>query len=325
MPHNNLFDIIRLLSAIAVVISHHYALSGLPEPKLFRGLSVGHCAVLAFFSISGYLVTQSFDRSKSFFDFSKKRILRIFPGLIVCITLVVFFITPFFSTETPTNYLINILKTKDIIKILFFLEDRIPTVFDEAILKNHIFGSIWTLPYELWCYLILGVSLRIKNHKGTIMILLLSCLLIYNLYSPRPQIVVLRNIIPSYFGLFGTAFFFGALTAKITHKKLIFLLSVLVVSYIIASINLISNPIIFQYLYISSLVLLISLSFSERLIMGKFDYSYGIYIYSFPIQQVILNYTDLAFFPKLLLSLLVTISLAAFSWHYIEKPAKKLL
>ena len=74
---------------MAVVVSHTWPVSGAgPDPSI-GGLSLGGYAVLGFFGISGYLITGSANRL-SLADYCRKRILRIYPGLWVCLVVTAF-------------------------------------------------------------------------------------------------------------------------------------------------------------------------------------------------------------------------------------------
>ncbi|WP_375540924.1 acyltransferase family protein [Klebsiella pneumoniae] len=83
------------------MISHHFALNGLPEPKIFGSTKLGTLAVIIFFSISGYLITSSFINSKTTISYIKKRVLRIFPGLIACSFIMTLLIFLFLVKTTP--------------------------------------------------------------------------------------------------------------------------------------------------------------------------------------------------------------------------------
>ncbi len=78
-PNN--FDGIRLLAALAVLVSHQFAVSGLPEPVFGSFISLGSSGVVVFFVISGYLVTRSWLNDPSLLRFAARRLLRIWPGL----------------------------------------------------------------------------------------------------------------------------------------------------------------------------------------------------------------------------------------------------
>ncbi len=84
MKKNN-FDFLRILATLAVLYSHHFALTGQIEPNFFGISSLGGAAVIVFFVISGYLTTGSWFNDPNVLRFSLKRFLRIWPGLIVVI------------------------------------------------------------------------------------------------------------------------------------------------------------------------------------------------------------------------------------------------
>jgi peptidoglycan/LPS O-acetylase OafA/YrhL len=100
MPnHKNAFDVLRVLFALFVFISHSYFLTGRdifePVNVLSKGqTSLADIGVMGFFSLSGYLITSSFDRSSNSFRFIYNRVLRIFPGFWVCLIVTAFVIAP---------------------------------------------------------------------------------------------------------------------------------------------------------------------------------------------------------------------------------------
>ncbi len=53
MNRSNNFDAVRILAALAVLVSHQYALTGRPEPVVRGADTLGGLGVLVFFSISG--------------------------------------------------------------------------------------------------------------------------------------------------------------------------------------------------------------------------------------------------------------------------------
>lgn len=82
---DNAFDLIRFVAALAVLFSHSFATSGLPEPTYFGGETAGSLGVFVFFAVSGYLVQQSWSRQPDPRSFVLSRVLRIFPGLLACL------------------------------------------------------------------------------------------------------------------------------------------------------------------------------------------------------------------------------------------------
>jgi peptidoglycan/LPS O-acetylase OafA/YrhL len=65
----------------------------------------------------------------------------------------------------------------------------------------------------------------------------------------------------------------------------------------------------------------LGLLYIDSTIRGRFDLSYGIYLYAFPVQQLVINKTSLTFVPSMIVSALIVIVLAIASWLWIERPA----
>lgn len=104
---NNSFGVMRLLMASLVLISHSYMYcfgTPLAEPlTAWTGHSLGQHAVQGLI-LSGILVAQSFERSRSLIRLAAARALRIFPGLIVCVLLTALVLGPLVSELTPSQY-----------------------------------------------------------------------------------------------------------------------------------------------------------------------------------------------------------------------------
>ncbi len=152
---NNL-NAIRMLAAIAVMVSHAWPITGAEaaEPlKSQTGQALGHYSVAIFFGISGLLIARSFDRQRSLFHFVVARVLRLFPALLVALVLTViagafvsqlglsaYLGSPDVWTYVPANL------------SLAFLQYSLPGVFESNVYGTAINGSLWTLFYEVACY-----------------------------------------------------------------------------------------------------------------------------------------------------------------------------
>ena len=171
---DNNFNLIRFISALAVILSHSYPLSlGKSAFEPFEeiiGISLGEMAVHVFFVTSGFLVTGSLIRNNNIFDFFLSRILRIFPALIVSALFVIILcgvaetkltlIEYFYNPQTLSYFITNSLL---IIKsVVYFL----PSVFIDNPYPSVVNGSLWSLPWELRMYIILGGSFFIFKKKG---------------------------------------------------------------------------------------------------------------------------------------------------------------
>jgi len=103
---NNL-TALRWLAASLVLYGHSFVFLGLPEPLFLQWVPLGPLGVYIFFAISGYLVSQSWDRDPHLFRFLQRRALRIFPGLAVCTILCVMVLGPLLTTLDLKTYFSN--------------------------------------------------------------------------------------------------------------------------------------------------------------------------------------------------------------------------
>jgi len=154
---NNL-NLIRAIAATMVLVSHAYPIALGPDAiqplKLLTGQSLGSLSVYVFFAISGFLITMSFERSSSYRSFLTARFLRLLPGLVVSLALVAFVMGPLVTElplmaylthpETWTFMLRNIL--------LALPQYTLPGTFEDLPYPS-VEGSIWTLIYEVICYM----------------------------------------------------------------------------------------------------------------------------------------------------------------------------
>jgi len=85
--HCNNFDFLRIMAATTVLVVHHHALSGLAAPGIAGFVHWATIAVFVFFSISGYLVSQSFFCDPNVWRFCVRRFLRIWPAFTVTVTI----------------------------------------------------------------------------------------------------------------------------------------------------------------------------------------------------------------------------------------------
>jgi len=186
----NHFDVIRLIASILVVFSHSFNLSHgkvlgkqyEPLMQLSRGkITLGGIAVLVFFVISGFLITASFDKDKNLLSFFRKRCLRIYPGLIVVVILTAFVLGPL-MTELPLwDYFKNPETYSYLLNNIGFIryQDFLPGVFQYNIVPNYINGSLWTLKYELLCY----ISTALLGYLGFLKFRHLGFLFIFSSFT----------------------------------------------------------------------------------------------------------------------------------------------
>ena len=323
---NNL-NLMRLIAATAVAFSHSYFFTNQfaiePLFALTSNMTLGYLAVFIFFVISGFLVSQSYERSKSISRFIAARALRIYPALIVVLILSAYVMGVFFTTLDPSEYLMrNEVRRYVEDNILFKVNQSLPGVFKE----EGINGSIWTLRYEVYVYFLLlvaGVSGMLANRavfNSTVLVLLL-------LYIKSPiGIIIMPGSWDAVILVPVTGFFFGALVyvnRDYLDCKISYVFICIVIYYLFRQHEWFHLILVVTLGYI-----VLTLGFHKSLTVNfriVNDYSYGIYLYAFPVQQAIRHsvsiQSPLLFF---FLTMLITVPLAVMSWHFVEKPALKL-
>ncbi len=329
----NNFDLLRILFAWFVIISHSYVLNGVGESDPLGQLTsdyliLSFIGVKGFFVISGYLILQSLTRSKTILDYLIKRILRIFPGLIV-VLIATIFVVYFLYPTTDLPYLLN----PDIYKyfignvLLFTPHFFIPGVFEQLPSKA-INGSLWTIEFEFFFYIVLLLLFPIKKNIKALRWSLLALMVLFtigNLYYPSALQAIKKPIPLDLVFDLGIYFITGSFLAlvdweKWAQSKYLFLLSVLVlIGMIVLKIDRawLFTCLPFAILYIGKMK-----SKAANWVHQKLgDPSYGIYLYAFPIQQLIVYYCKPSTLELFIYSSVGAFAFGILSWKWIEKKA----
>lgn len=318
----NCFDITRHFAALLVIYSHHHAFNNLPEGNFFGIMSLGGLGVAIFFSISGYLVTQSFGRCINFYDFMEKRARRIFPALIVCSFILIFLLAPFYQSDQMA-YIFSAGALKNFVKIATMLPVDVPGIYAGYKFHSTINGSLWTLAIEFSCYLILALALSInKTWKSPAILLTATILCVILVPATSKDTINWYGVVLKSFLQFSICFSIGSLMAFTEEcwsrpKNRLKILAVTII-FFYATLRLQEIQVI-GYATIAIVTIILSTMFTDRIIKGRFDISYGLYIFAFPVQQIISNETTLGFFPGMVLSIIITAILGYLSWEYVEK------
>jgi peptidoglycan/LPS O-acetylase OafA/YrhL len=297
-PHDNNFRVIRHCAAAAVVFSHAFVLTG-GQPQLVNeplhrltGKSCGEIAVDVFFVISGFLVSQSLFTRRSLLSFVVSRALRIYPALITVVALTAFVLGPAVSTKSPGEYF----SFKHVYSYAVFdgtaltpfrFRSNLPGVFEANPYPEIVNGSLWTLPWEVWMYASLAAVFVLGLHRGPSLALIwVGAMLLHLLHAfewvslSTYSAIALRFIVYFYSGV---AFYRYRNSIPLTFSgQAIFAAIFVVVS--LASHNDVLLPAFMTYT-------IMFLAMDERLVMRRFckgaDISYGVYLYSYPLQQLL--------------------------------------
>ncbi|HAW8108574.1 acyltransferase [Escherichia coli] len=319
---NNCFDIIRLFAAIIVIISHQYSLSGLTEPTFLGMTTLGGLGVIIFFAISGFLITKSCINSERFDLFLLKRVRRIFPALIPCSIFMYLVLGVYLEWDSLDEY-ISFSILKNILNVITLQGAPAHSgIFNGFIHPYSLNDSLWTLPLEFTCYLILGCIVFLsKNTLRVILITFIALLFISIYFLFNKTDIIFYGIVLQAFPVRALSFFTGAIMALTLNywynKRCISYL--LIISTIVLMAVAYKNEInVIGYINVAIITIAIGHIFKDNLIAGRFDYSYGVYIYSFPIQQIIINKLTLGFFEGTFISIVVSLIFGCFSWHIVE-------
>ena len=334
MIKNNNFDFLRFLFSIFVVVSHAYPLSGNDESmqwiyQITNGQTVlARLGLYGFFIISGFFIFKSLERSKSLWVYYKKRFLRLFPALffVLLITLILApFVyqgtIPFYKNQDVYSYLPNNLS-------LYNFQAVIEGIFDNNPYHS-INGSLWTIRYEFSLYIGLSLLYFFRKDSRITKVLLVACLaillLIVNFFMEKFGGSSVLGMIGYEILDLGTFFVCGSVMAALGFEKLkhswLFLISI---SILILSIHFnFFNAV--KHVVLPVIVLIIGytpLPFFST--FGKIgDMSYGIYIYSFPVQQTLMYFFAFGLYEFMCWSVFISIVLGYLSWHLVEKKALK--
>lgn len=325
---NNNFDLLRLLAASAVILGHSYALSPLagfmdPVQRVLHFNYSGGVAVDLFFFLSGLLVMDSIRRNPSVPQFVLARAARVLPGLIVCLGVTCLVVGPLYTTlhlgdyfrqpATLSYYYVNLALTN--------LQWRLPGVFASS--PWGLNGSLWTLPLEVRLYLtVAGFGLlRVWGPRPAALAALGSLVLLGWLWPAHvPYFLSNPDYLPP-----TLSFMAGALAA--INKDLIpirgdLACGVTAVAAAVVGWNYFT-PAFYPCLFY--LVLYVFQTKILRKLRLPGDYSYGVYIYGFVIQQCVASQQRN---PNphwnLLVSLPLALGAGVVSWHLVERPAMAL-
>jgi peptidoglycan/LPS O-acetylase OafA/YrhL len=327
-PTNN-FDALRFWAALAVLWSHAIPISeGSEANEPLFALSAGQTtagsiAVTMFFVISGYLITKSFERSHSSWRFVKARALRIMPAFLVVLLLLAFIVGPIVTTLPLASYVRSSEVYRYVLLQAAFLSfPDLPGVFAENPLP-YINGSLWTLRYEVICYVavfLLGIC-RLLNRW---VLLGLYCAgLVFLLFHEHGRVSDGMHLMPTKNAVdLGTKFLAGALIYKwrlsLLPSVALGALGIGVACLFLGHFATAGRTVI-PYL-VMYLALGMSLRLPSPIKLG--DLSYGTYIYAWPVKQlIVLIGGQPAWWMVAGLATPIVLLLAWLSWHLIEKVA----
>jgi peptidoglycan/LPS O-acetylase OafA/YrhL len=349
-PRRNAFGFFRFVLAALVIFAHCYPLGGFGRDPLqvFTDgrLSLGLFPIALFFVLSGFLITRSALRISTG-RFLWHRFLRIFPGYWVCLVVCAFILAPIIyqieythahrifaspSHDSPQSYLVGN-------AAMFHLNEWSiagvmsvsPFSIGATLHRNpnpFIFnGSLWTLPYELACYLGVAALALLGVIKGARRVLLLVFVLEWSLYALNwlapavfqeffPFRCLPELLLLSLYFLGGTLYFLYREEIPFS-PALLFLSALLLAGSLMVGWFGVIVPLALPYLF-----LWLACKLPLQCFDARGDYSYGLYIYAFPIQQTFafFHLQAAGFWTYFFCALLLSTLFGILSYHLIEAP-----
>lgn len=336
----NNFNMLRLIAAALVILSHGIELpSGLTGRDWMlqaTGQSFAWYGVNIFFVISGYLIYLSWQRRPSLAAFAWARFLRIMPGLFCMLVVSVLVLGAAFSSLAFFDFLTNAQTRTYFFGSLsiVFVKYELPGVFTDNPLSA-VNGSLWTLRYEVLCYVgvaLMGVVHLLADRRKATAVLAVClavevCILVgfgvLGLDRDGARLGMFYEL-----ARLGMSFHLGGLYAQF-DDRIRLRLGVLVAAVILSGL-LIGTPLFVPVVNLTVAYAAFWFAFvpSSRWIVWMRtapDYSYGTYIYAFPMQQALIAAIPGASPITVILGgLALTLVFAAISWHLVERPALQL-
>lgn len=278
-----------------------------------------------FFALSGFLVAASLERNtiKTFLVF---RALRIAPALAVEITLSALILGPLLTTASLQQYFTHPDFYSYFLNVIGVVRYVLPGVYETNPYPFIVNGSLATVPYELECYIALVAMalLGMTKRPGWFFAIILAgaaTLVAIDLTFERQEFVAHRAV-PSRILIlsFLAGVLLQMLRARIPYSLKLF------IPAIIVTIICLNAPLLYAFapIPIAYVTVFLGLQNPPRFsLLQRGDYSYGIYLYAFPIQQAVATLMPPSWllFPA---SLILVAAFAGFSWHCIERPALRL-
>jgi peptidoglycan/LPS O-acetylase OafA/YrhL len=351
-PRGNAIGFLRMLFAVLVIVSHCFFLGGFGNDALaiLTGqLSIAIVGVIGFFVLSGFLITRSALGAPSVWRFLWHRFLRLFPGYWFCLVICAFVFAPLFALQehgvfwrvfwapkdSPVSYVLGNAG-------MFHLDGfSIPGVMNlcpsnVAHLLRHnphpwsINGSLWSLPYELACYLgVAGLTLAGALRQKRVAVLAVFCglLALYEFSCLSPG--QFSQLFP--YTLFDTlvmlVLYFTAGSVCFLYRERIPCSTPL---FVLCLVSLTLGLAFGCFPFVAPIalpysILWLAFNLPVRNFDARGDFSYGIYLYAFPVQQglALLHVQKHGYIPYLIASLLITSVFAVISYRWIEAPCLK--
>ncbi len=331
---DNNFNLIRFLAASAVILDHSFVLVA-PERAAsamidFAGLDLARVAVDVFFIVSGFLVTRSVLTQPTLVDYAVARVLRLVPALLATCIFIAFLLGPAVTTLSLQDYFsdarpwLYVPLTASLVTYSLTL----PGVFEHVPMSGVIDPPLWTLRYESMCYVLLAlfalVGLLATRARASLTLAGIFALYLFVTFATpwREQVAAIDSASRFVLDFFlGGAFYLYADKIKLDSRIALALVLAAVLAVGTGGYEMALRVALAYGILWFALVPAGPLRLFNRI--G--DYSYGLYILCFPIQQTfVMLDPDIGPGALFVCSFPAVLAIAVLSWHFIEHPALRL-
>lgn len=329
---DNSYNLIRLAAAVAVVVSHSCALlRGEVVGEPLSGLTpytLGQHAVNVFFVLSGVMLSRSWSLRPDLWRFVRARLLRIYPGLAACGVVVAFALAPFGVSDAQAYLADPATFTYPLRVLVEFGRAKLGGVFPSGSLNpGAVNYSLWTIKYELAAYVVFvaAAAVGLVRRPAFAVAFLLgtsACVVVLQVADAGEHALAL---VPA--GRFFMSFAIGV--AAFAFRRHVPLAFHCLAAFLALAVGLRHTPLVvpatilftgYLALYLGGLSVTRVSAWAQRT-----DLSYGLYLYAWPVQQLLLfRWPGIGLPGHVAASLAGATVLAACSWRFVERPALRL-
>lgn len=335
LRRDNCFDFLRYWAAFSVMFLHFtgYAITYIDYHSLFisilRSVATFMPGVVVLFSLSGFLITGSLERSKNLKEFFIKRVVRLYPELWVC---------------TIVNLVILIIIIPNVLdaSIFTWIATQVLGIANTpACLREFATGSVngalWTIFVEIQLYIVVALTFRflksfsVKKWMAFLVMLVLlnigADLLVTHMNNSTVNKILERLFLPYalwfYIGVFCKMKF--ELIVPIL-KKWLYLIWV---AYILMRYSKFGIPGYYCNAMIGVICsfLIIGIAYKYPIGRVKSDITYGVFLYHWIFLNLIVHFglfQKISIYVLTILFISGTISAAWLSQTYVARWSKRL-
>jgi len=328
--HENNYTIVRVILSASVIYFHSFLLTNSRNYTDYLSLEmrpitdVGRLAVQMFFFLSGLFVAQSFHKHRNLPGFVVRRAARIWPGYFICLVVTVTIIAALKDSTSLLRYLrFQGFYAYVVDNSAFNLKWTV-----DGLLSDHansgVNGSIHTLPMEAKMYVVLACIGALGMLRGPRRTALAAVVAIALAFTPAALRMLPFHLFDAQYSRTAAVLFLVGVTV---YGLAQWIKPALWQGALLIPFAFLTSRGAKEVCFFASCVWVILLvgqsEFIGRLGRPRQDLSYGIYLYGWPSQQIVLTITSAWLNPYILtaLSLPLAAGFAVMSWRFVEKPA----